>query len=235
VSSGGLYRDIVRCSGRCVSTNNGVIGLGRSNGKGINMDPDKYQQLAGRTECNQQVSLKVIRDESLMSVRLSHAALGMAGEAGKLGATVERWLYYRQPLDVTSIREELGDCLWYIALACNALGCNLSEIMETNIAKLHYRYPYDDRYARETTTIQGVNPKEQLQGEQLQGDQGVNPKDQLQRVNPKDQQETTRDYPSHCKRCHIVVVHKNDTTGLCPDCAAELRANQRTTRGRTMS
>jgi len=217
VSSGGLYRDIIRCSGRCVSTN-GVIGLGRSNGKGINMDPDKYQQLAGRTECNQQVSLKVIRDESLMSVRLSHAALGMAGEAGKLGATVERWLYYRQPLDVTSIREELGDCLWYIALACNALGCNLSEIMETNIAKLHYRYPYDNRYVRETATIQGVNSKEQLRG-----------------VNPKDQQETTRDYPSHCKRCHIVVVHKNDTTGLCPDCAAELRANQRTTRGRTMS
>jgi NTP pyrophosphatase (non-canonical NTP hydrolase) len=47
------------------------------------------------------------------------------------------------------MREEIGDIMWYIALACRTLDFDLSEILDENIAKLQQRYPdkYSDVYA----------------------------------------------------------------------------------------
>jgi NTP pyrophosphatase (non-canonical NTP hydrolase) len=119
------------------------------------MDPDTYQELAARTECDQE---KVARrmagsypadPESLgvsvlLPVRVNHAVIGLTGEVGELAAAVERWLYYGHELDVVNVAEEVGDCLWYLAELCNAVGVSLSSVMEANIRKLRARYP--DRY-----------------------------------------------------------------------------------------
>lgn len=125
------------------------------------MNPHEYQVLAARTECNQHESSKryVIGNiadlehglPSLLSTRLNHAALGLAGEAGELCGAVERWLHYGKEFDKANVVEEIGDALWYLALACNALAINMETVMQTNIEKLRKRYPekYSDYKAAE--------------------------------------------------------------------------------------
>lgn len=115
------------------------------------MNPTEYQQLAARTECDQEAAAKrrhyadTESSNPLVATRLNHAVIGLAGEAGELAGAVERWLYYGKGLDLPNVCEELGDSLWYIAFACNALGLSLEGIMQANIEKLRKRYP--DKYS----------------------------------------------------------------------------------------
>ena len=123
------------------------------------MSPNEYQRLAERTECNQSeaafrlsgANLTPGEPDSLIPVRLNHSVIGLTGEVGELASAVEKWVYYGQPLDPTNVAEEIGDCIWYLALACNALGVSMQEIMEANIRKLRVRYPekYEDVLAEE--------------------------------------------------------------------------------------
>ncbi|KKN70626.1 hypothetical protein LCGC14_0428990 [marine sediment metagenome] len=115
------------------------------------MNPTEYQKLAGRTECNQRDARVRMDTFSLTSIRLNHAALGLTGEVGELCSAIEKWIYYGQGLDRINLIEELGDCLWYIALTCNVIGVDLGSVMEANISKLCKWYPekYTDRQAAE--------------------------------------------------------------------------------------
>lgn len=118
------------------------------------MTPKEYQELAARTECDQLAARARMmgvacifppsRLEQLTPIRLNHAVLGLGGEVGELAGAVERWIYYGGELDSLNIKEELGDLLWYIALACNVKGFSLEDVMEANIRKLKARYP--DKY-----------------------------------------------------------------------------------------
>ena len=116
------------------------------------MKPNEYQALAQRTECDQDKSrlrMGGIGTSLNLPIRLNHAVIGAMGEIGELAGAVERWIYYGQRLDLPNIKEELGDALWYIALACNAVGIELEDVMEANIRKLRVRYPekYNDERA----------------------------------------------------------------------------------------
>lgn len=97
------------------------------------MNPKEYQTLALRTEVGE--------GQRPTEVRLAHAARGIAGEAGEVNACIEKWLDYSRPLDLRHLAEELGDLLWYVALACNAGGLDMGKVMTANIAKLRVRYP----------------------------------------------------------------------------------------------
>lgn len=72
---------------------------------------------------------------------LATAALGLTGEAGEAAEIVKKWFAHGHELDHVALRKELGDVLWYIALACAATGIHMSEIASANIAKLRARYP----------------------------------------------------------------------------------------------
>lgn len=75
---------------------------------------------------------------------LNHAALGLATESGEFTTEVKRMVIYDQPLDPSReahIREELGDILWYVALACEALGMSMHLVARENIDKLQKRFP----------------------------------------------------------------------------------------------
>lgn len=95
------------------------------------MDANEYQRLAMRTEAPGRPQAD----------RLLNAALGLCGEAGEFGDTLKKWHFHGHPLDEAELRKELGDVLWYAALACDALGLELGEVMAENIAKLRRRYP----------------------------------------------------------------------------------------------
>lgn len=124
------------------------------------MDPFEYQQAANRTECSQQKSLVRIKLNSpdkfferpllpneggrlprFCAVRLIHGVLGLQGEVGELAGALEKWLYYGQELDQTNLKEEIGDCLWYLALVCNAMEYDMGSLMRANIEKLKKRFP----------------------------------------------------------------------------------------------
>lgn len=94
------------------------------------MDADEYQHLALRTS-----------PEPSRDARLVNAALGLSGEAGEFADDLKKHLFHGHSLDRAHLAEELGDILWYAALAADALGLRLGEVMEGNISKLRRRYP----------------------------------------------------------------------------------------------
>jgi NTP pyrophosphatase (non-canonical NTP hydrolase) len=72
---------------------------------------------------------------------LTHAAYGLAGEAGEFIDALKKHQIYGKPLDIKNLAEEIGDILWYAALAAEVLGLNLNKLAEENINKLAIRYP----------------------------------------------------------------------------------------------
>jgi NTP pyrophosphatase (non-canonical NTP hydrolase) len=80
---------------------------------------------------------------------LLHAAMGLAGEAGEFVDCVKKYAIYGQTLDSKNAIEELGDLLWFVALACDTLGVNMESVASKNVDKLAKRYPekYSDYHA----------------------------------------------------------------------------------------
>lgn len=115
------------------------------------MTPNEYQQLALRTQADQWVIRQRIYNTGVKATQLDNAARGLADDSGELSSAVKKWLEYGQPLDETNVIEEIGDCLWRLAQACEAIGITLEDAMRANIAKLARRYPnkYEDRLAAE--------------------------------------------------------------------------------------
>jgi len=70
-----------------------------------------------------------------------HAAMGKVTEAGEFMDQLKKHLIYGAPLDHTNLKEEIGDGMWYDALALRKLGSDFETEGRRNIAKLFKRYP----------------------------------------------------------------------------------------------
>lgn len=81
------------------------------------------------------------RLQSVQTIRLLHAGIGMTTEAGEFIDMLKKHIFYGKPLDLVNLREEIGDLLWYCAIAVDALGTNMDDVMTINIDKLKARYP----------------------------------------------------------------------------------------------
>lgn len=90
---------------------------------------------------------------------LTHAAIGLSGEAGELCSLVQKAAWYGNPITVGQLKEELGDALWYVCEACTALGLELGDVMAHNVAKLRRRYPegFSEQAAVERKDVVGVS------------------------------------------------------------------------------
>lgn len=74
---------------------------------------------------------------------LVHSVLGLVTEAGELADIIKRAYFYGkgpESVDRDHIVEELGDLMWYLALASAHLDVPIEDIMAKNIAKLKARY-----------------------------------------------------------------------------------------------
>lgn len=86
---------------------------------------------------------------------LEHRLLGLVGEAGEIAEKFKK--IYRDKdgkyssADVSEIKKELGDTLWYIAALADLLGLSLSGVAESNIEKL------SDRKQRDALSGSGDN------------------------------------------------------------------------------
>jgi hypothetical protein len=74
------------------------------------------------------------------NLRLLHAAIGMAGEAGELLAAVLQQIQTGE-LDMVNVSEELADSDWYKAIAHDEIGIPEEVSRERVINKLKIRYP----------------------------------------------------------------------------------------------
>lgn len=95
------------------------------------INADSYQKAALRT-----------KNPELSDIQqLQNGLMGLNGEAGEAIDILKKHLFQGHELDKEHIAKELGDCLWYISLAADALDYKLSDIMTANIEKLEARYP----------------------------------------------------------------------------------------------
>lgn len=111
------------------------------------MNTKEYQTLALHSE---NLDVDAINSRFTQRInRLTHAAMGVCTESAELLDAIKKHLYYGKDLDTINIKEELGDIMWYIALACDTLDISLEDIMKINIEKLSKRYPegYTDKHA----------------------------------------------------------------------------------------
>ena len=74
------------------------------------------------------------------NISLLHAAMGACTESGELVDSLKKAIFYGKELDLVNFKEELGDILWYIAIALHELDSSFEEVMDTNISKLKARY-----------------------------------------------------------------------------------------------
>lgn len=95
------------------------------------MTGTEYQELAMRT-----ASIPEDKKEK----RLFHAVFGLTSEAGEVAGILQK-SYQGHAINLEHMEKELGDCLWMIAEACNALDTTMDVIMQQNIDKLKARYP----------------------------------------------------------------------------------------------
>lgn len=91
------------------------------------MTLNEYQDLAARTAVYPK------------DLGFFYTALGLAGEAGEYANKVKKVIRRDDKLDPKEYAKELGDCLWYIALAAKEIGFTLDEIATMNVAKLYLR------------------------------------------------------------------------------------------------
>ena len=95
------------------------------------MTGSEYQKLAMRTGN--------IPPEN-KSDRFYHAVFGLNSEAGEVAGILQK-KYQGHKADKQHMMKELGDCMWMIAEACEAIVTSMDAVMEMNIEKLKARYP----------------------------------------------------------------------------------------------
>lgn len=126
------------------------------------MQTSDYQMLAHKTEsppCDEMVNRI---DNQIL--RLLHASMGLCTEAGEFQDVLKKHIFYGKPVDFVGLQEEIGDVMWYVALACNAMGVSLDKIMTTNIEKLRARYP--ERFTEEKAQNRDLEKERKI----LEGD-----------------------------------------------------------------
>jgi NTP pyrophosphatase (non-canonical NTP hydrolase) len=104
--------------------------------KGTEMFLDEYQDKA-----------KVTAFYPRRWANLNYPTLGLCGEAGEFANKVKKIERDHGGVLTDAVRqalkEELGDVLWYVAMCADELGLTLSDVAETNVAKLASRLARD--------------------------------------------------------------------------------------------
>ena len=79
-------------------------------------------------------------------LELYYLSLGLTSEAGEVSGKIKK-LIRDGKLDIGNLAYELGDCFWYLARLCDAIGYEPEDVLTININKLLKR--------KESNTLSG--------------------------------------------------------------------------------
>lgn len=88
--------------------------------------------------------LYALQESGVDITRLATATDGLCSESGELKEILKKIFWQGKPLDESTkfhMKRELGDCLFYWMVACQALHIPADEVIKENIHKLESRYP----------------------------------------------------------------------------------------------
>lgn len=88
--------------------------------------------------------LQELQDLGANVPQLVTASHGLSAEAGEFTDIVKKILWQSKPYNeenILKLKKELGDVLFYVQMACTALGVTLDEGIQINFEKLSARYP----------------------------------------------------------------------------------------------
>ena len=119
------------------------------------MDIDKYQEFVRIPASNATKNydafldrINALHGEKFDVSVLLTAAIGIPSEGGEFSEIVKKIVFQNlsyTPIERDKMIKELGDVMWYIAHACNALGVSLQEVIDANVNKLLERYNIVDK------------------------------------------------------------------------------------------
>ena len=142
------------------------------------MDSKEYQKSALRTntpdfggiskrlvngftqDTGKLINLTVTEDKSKKMIDLLHSSLGLVTEAGEFQDMLKKHIFYGRELDLVNLKEEIGDILWYCAIALEALDADFESVMQTNIDKLKARYP--DKFSSERAINRNLDKEREI-------------------------------------------------------------------------
>lgn len=103
------------------------------------MDSKTYTEECRRTEARSDWDSVAVKGED--DVRLLHTVMGISTEAGEVLDILKKDIFYNREFDRIHFLKELGDVMWYVAMAADIVDSSLEEVMQMNIDKLRARYP----------------------------------------------------------------------------------------------
>lgn len=131
------------------------------------MDSKTYQKSALRTNTpdyrgasNRVTGADEVIFPKQKSLDLLHASMGLVTEGAEFQDMVKKHVFYGKTLDEVNLKEEIGDILWYCAIALEALGADFETIMKTNIEKLKARYP--EKFTEEHAINRDLDKERQI-------------------------------------------------------------------------
>ena len=81
--------------------------------------------------------------------RMSYACMGLIEETGEIIAELRKPLFkgnfHEKPLDLQSIKSELGDLMWYIALMCKNCNINMEELKIYQLNEMDIQLPVREK------------------------------------------------------------------------------------------
>ncbi len=92
--------------------------------------------------------------------RVLHAAFGLVTEAGELLDALKKSTFYGRELDLTNVKEEAGDILWYLAILFDAIGTDFETEQDRVIAKLKARFP--DKFTEKDAFERNLDTERQV-------------------------------------------------------------------------
>ena len=102
----------------------------------------------------------VFNIESKGDQRLLHAALGLQTESAEFSDALKKHVFYGTKLDVVNLKEELGDMMWYMAIACDVLGTSFEKEQERVVNKLKTRYP--DKFTKDKASTRDLDAEREV-------------------------------------------------------------------------
>lgn len=99
------------------------------------MDNTTYMKGVLTTESNDFAAI-ADRISNPKAIRLLHAAMGLATEAGELVDQLKKAFFYGKPVDEINLIEELGDLRWYENIMMDELKVTAEEVQAINNKKL---------------------------------------------------------------------------------------------------